>query len=251
VAKDFAELRTVRESSFRRCSPDARQSLSVSHRDHHPNHWRTPDSSDFEIAQLFEPSHNTCARPERHSGVHLPAGAGAARGSDHRDRRDGCGRAQRHRREAGADAEPLLATPLKTGELLAAKVISAAIPGVVLTTSCFALYVVLVAILALQCLDGVADSALARAGVPHRSAGCTVGLQIAVYVVSSQRSARAAAGSLLIIPVGVLQVAQFVGGVVLTAPILLAIGAARRGQPAGAASCHIDLRQRTDPGRWK
>jgi ABC-2 type transport system permease protein len=41
--------------------------------------------------------------------------------------------------------EPLLATPLKTGELLAAKVIGAAAPGVALTTACFAAYLLLVA----------------------------------------------------------------------------------------------------------
>ena len=44
--------------------------------------------------------------------------------------------------------EPLLATPLRTGELLAAKVISAAVPGVVLTICCFVAYVVLIAIFA-------------------------------------------------------------------------------------------------------
>jgi ABC-2 type transport system permease protein len=126
--------------------------------------------------------------------------------------------------------EPLLATPLKTSELLAAKVISAAIPGVVLTTSCFALYVVLVATLA--------EPGVWRALLTPRSLGLVfligplaalLGLQIAVCTssrVNDPRSAQQLGAVLLIIPVGVLQVAQFVGGVVLTAPILLAIGAA-------------------------
>jgi hypothetical protein len=43
--------------------------------------------------------------------------------------------------------------------------------------------------------------------------------------VNDPRSAQQLGAVLLIIPVGVLQVAQFIGGVVLTAPILLAIGA--------------------------
>jgi ABC-type Na+ efflux pump permease subunit len=126
--------------------------------------------------------------------------------------------------------EPLLATPLKTGELLAAKVISAAIPGVVLTTSCFVLYVVLVAILA--------EPGVWMALLTARSLGLVfligplaalLGLQIAVCTssrVNDPRSAQQLGAVLLIIPVGVLQVAQFIGGVVLTAPILLAIGAA-------------------------
>jgi hypothetical protein len=37
--------------------------------------------------------------------------------------------------------EPLLATPITTFELLAAKVLGALIPGIVLVTTCFALYV--------------------------------------------------------------------------------------------------------------
>ena len=56
-----------------------------------------------------------------------------------------------------------------------------------------------------------------------------LGLQLAVCAssrVNDPRSAQQLGAFLIIIPVGVLQVAQFVGGVVLTAPILLAIGAA-------------------------
>jgi hypothetical protein len=54
-----------------------------------------------------------------------------------------------------------------------------------------------------------------------------LGLQLAVCAssrVNDPRSAQQLGAFVLIIPVGILQVAQFVGGVVLTSPILLAIG---------------------------
>ena len=44
--------------------------------------------------------------------------------------------------------------------------------------------------------------------------------------MNDPRSAQQLGAFILIIPIGVLQIAQFVGGVVLTAPILLAIGVA-------------------------
>jgi len=124
--------------------------------------------------------------------------------------------------------EPLLATPLTTGELLAAKVISAAIPGILLTTACFLAYVTLVAMFA--------EPGAWRALVTPRSLGLVfflgplaalLGLQLAVCAssrVNDPRSAQQLGAFLLIIPIGALQIAQFVGGVVLTAPILLAIG---------------------------
>jgi ABC-2 type transport system permease protein len=125
--------------------------------------------------------------------------------------------------------EPLLATPLKTGELLAAKVVSAAIPGVLLTSACFVLYVVLIGV--------IAEPGVWRALLTPRSLGLVFivgplaslfGLQLAVCAssrVNDPRSAQQLGALVLIIPVGILQVAQFVGGIVLTAPILLAISA--------------------------
>jgi ABC-2 type transport system permease protein len=124
--------------------------------------------------------------------------------------------------------EPLLATPLKTSELLAAKVISAAIPGVVLTTVCYIAYVVLIAMLA--------EPGVWRALLTPRSFGLVflvgplaslLGLQLAVCAssrVNDPRSAQQLGALVLIVPVGILQVAQFVGGVVLTLPILFGIG---------------------------
>ena len=125
--------------------------------------------------------------------------------------------------------EPLLATPLKTGELLAAKVVSAAVPGVVLTTACFILYVLLIAWLA--------EPGVWAAMLTSRSLGLVfvvgplaslLGLQLAVCAssrVNDPRSAQQVGAIVLIIPVGILQVAQFVAGIVLTAPILLGISA--------------------------
>jgi len=125
--------------------------------------------------------------------------------------------------------EPLLATPLKTSELLAAKVISAAIPGVLLTTGCYVLYVLLIA--------AVAEPGVWIALLTARSLGLVfivgplaslLGLQLAVCAscrVNDPRSAQQVGALVLIVPLGILQVAQFVGGIVLTAPILSAIGA--------------------------
>jgi ABC-2 type transport system permease protein len=119
--------------------------------------------------------------------------------------------------------EPLLATPIRTFELLAAKV-----PGVVLTICCFVTYVALIAVFA--------EPAVWTALLTPRSLGLVfligplaalLGLQLAVCAssrVNDPRSAQQLGAVVLIIPVGVLQVAQFVGGVILTVPLLLAIG---------------------------
>ena len=116
--------------------------------------------------------------------------------------------------------EPLLATPITTFELLAAKVISAAIPGVSLTTACFALYVVLVGIFA---EPGVWTSLLTPPSltlvfVIGPLAGL-VGLQLAVCAsarTNDPRSAQQVGALLLVVPIAALQISQFVGGIVLT-----------------------------------
>ena len=125
--------------------------------------------------------------------------------------------------------EPLLATPLKTSELLAAKVISAAVPGILLTTGCFVLYVLLIA--------AVAEPGVWLAMLTARSLGLVfivgplaslLGLQMAVCAssrVNDPRSAQQVGALVLIVPVGILQVAQLIGGLVLTAPVLSVISA--------------------------
>ena len=189
------------------------------------------DSSDFEIAELFyrtEPA----ARPLSPEGaiqafifqqtLALLVGLTTVTGGMSVAAHSVIGEKQ------SRALEPLLATPLKTGELLAAKVISAAIPGIVLTTSCFVAYVVLIAIFA--------EPGVWAAMLTGKSLGLVfilgplaalLGLQLAVCAssrVNDPRSAQQLGAFILIIPIGVLQIAQFVGGVVLTVPLLLAIG---------------------------
>jgi ABC-2 type transport system permease protein len=124
--------------------------------------------------------------------------------------------------------EPLLATPLTTFELLAAKVLGALVPGIVLVTVCFALYV-----------SGVA--AFAHAGV-YRTLlspralliifvlgplAALAALQLAVCVSSRVNDARSAQqiGVLIILPISVLLVAEFTGHVQLTSVVVLSISA--------------------------
>ncbi len=122
--------------------------------------------------------------------------------------------------------EPLLATPLTTTELLAAKVLGSLIPALALTLACLALYV-----------GGVA--LLARPGVfwvllAPRSLGvmfllgplsALAALQLAVCVSSRVNDARSAQqiGALVILPISGLLVAQLLGGLTLTIPIILLI----------------------------
>lgn len=193
---------------------------------------RLSDSSDFDIAKLFyqtEPSAPTL-NPEAaiqafifQQTLALLVGLTTVTGGMSVAAHSIIGEKQ------ARTLEPLLATPLKTRELLAAKVISAAIPGVLLTTACFVLYVVLIAL--------IAEPGVWRALLTPRSLGLVFligplaslfGLQLAVCAssrVNDPRSAQQLGALVLIIPVGILQVAQFVGGVVLDTHILLAIGA--------------------------
>jgi len=125
--------------------------------------------------------------------------------------------------------EPLLATPLRTSELLAAKVIGAAIPGVALMAASFALYVMLAAIFA--------EPGVWRTLLTLRSLGLVivlgplaalVGLQLAVCASARTNDARSAQqmGALfLLIPIAALQVAQFAGGFVLTPAVVAAMAA--------------------------
>jgi ABC-2 type transport system permease protein len=188
------------------------------------------DSSDFEIAELFyrtEPS-ATKLSPEAaiqafifQQALALLVGITTVTGGMSVAAHSVIGEKQ------ARTLEPLLATPLKTSELLAAKVVSAATPGIVLTTACYVLYVALIAVFA--------EPGVWQALLTPRSLGLVfivgplaslLGLQLAVCAssrVNDPRSAQQLGAVVLIIPVGILQVAQFVAGIVLTAPILLAI----------------------------
>ncbi len=192
---------------------------------------RLSDSSDFEIAKLFyqtEPGVQLSAEAAVQAFIFqqtlaLLVGLTTITGGMSVAAHSVIGEKQ------ARTLEPLLATPLKTSELLAAKVISAAVPGILLTTGCFVLYVVLIAV--------VAEPGVWLAMLTARSLGLVfivgplaslLGLQMAVCAssrVNDPRSAQQVGALVLIIPVGILQVAQLVGGIVLTAPVLTVISA--------------------------
>ena len=123
--------------------------------------------------------------------------------------------------------EPLLATPVTTFELLAAKIIGAALPGIALMLTCFAIYVAAVAIFAER---GVWMMLLTpRSLVLVLIMGplaALLGLQLAVCASSRVNDARTAQqlGALIIVlPIAALQIGQFVGGIVLTARMIAVI----------------------------
>ena len=124
--------------------------------------------------------------------------------------------------------EPLLATPITTFELLAAKVLGALIPGIVLVTTCFALYV-----------GGAV--AFAHPGVYQTlffpralltifllgPLAALAALQMAVCVSSRVNDARSAQqiGALVILPISALLVAEFTNNFQLTSSVILQISA--------------------------
>jgi ABC-2 type transport system permease protein len=123
--------------------------------------------------------------------------------------------------------EPLLATPLRTTELLLAKVLGAAVPGIGLTSIFFVVYVAAVA--------AFAEPGVWRALLTPHALGLVfvlgplaafLGLQLAVCASSRANDARSAQqlGALVIaVPMILLQVTQVLGGVMLTTPIILTI----------------------------
>lgn len=122
--------------------------------------------------------------------------------------------------------EPLLATPLTTFELLAAKVLGALMPALALTVGCFLLYMLLIALLAHPGVFAIL--------LTPRSLGVVfllgplaalAALQLAVCVSSRVNDARSAQqiGALIILPISGLLVAQLTGTMVLTVPVILAI----------------------------
>jgi ABC-2 type transport system permease protein len=122
--------------------------------------------------------------------------------------------------------EPLLATPLTTAELLAAKVLGSLIPALLLTAACLAAYVAGVALLArpgvfLVLLGPRALGIMFLLGPLSALAA----LQLAVIVSSRVNDPRSAQqiGALVILPISALLVAQLLGGVQLTVPAILAI----------------------------
>jgi ABC-2 type transport system permease protein len=122
--------------------------------------------------------------------------------------------------------EPLLATPLTTFELLAAKVLGALVPAVSLSFLIFVLYVTLAGVLA---RPGVAALLVTRQSLivvfVLGPLAALSALQLAVCVSSRVNDARSAQqiGALIILPISGLLVAQLIAGVVLGIRALLAI----------------------------
>lgn len=124
--------------------------------------------------------------------------------------------------------EPLLATPITTFELLAAKVLGSLLPALALTVVCFVVYLTGVALLAMPGVSPtlVSPRPLAVVFLLGPLASLTA-LQLAVCVSSRSNDARSAQqiGALVIVPIAGLLVAQFVGSLMLTMPVILAIAA--------------------------
>jgi ABC-2 type transport system permease protein len=119
--------------------------------------------------------------------------------------------------------EPLLATPLTTFELLAAKVAGALAPAVSLTVACFVLY--------LAGVVAFAEPGVYRAMVTPASLAIVfllgplaalVALQLAVCVSSRVNDVRSAQqiGALVVLPIAGLLVMQLTGSFRLTMPMI-------------------------------
>jgi ABC-2 type transport system permease protein len=122
--------------------------------------------------------------------------------------------------------EPLLATPLTTFELLAAKVLGALLPALALTILLFVSYLAGIGMLA---GPGVARALLAPQPLATMFVvaplAALAALQLAVCVSSRVNDARSAQqiGALIILPLAALLVLQLMGAVALTTSLLLAI----------------------------
>ncbi len=120
--------------------------------------------------------------------------------------------------------EPLLATPIRTFELLAAKVLGSLIPALALTFACFTVYVAAALVFgrpgAYRAL--LVPRSLAIVFVLGPLAALAA-LQLAVCVSSRVNDARSAQqiGALIILPIAGLLVAQITGAVVLSGAIIM------------------------------
>ena len=151
--------------------------------------------------------------------------------------------------------EPLLATPLTTFELLAAKVLGSLVPALLLTLACFSLYVGGVALFA--------QPGVFRALFTPRSLGIVfllgplaalAALQLAVCVSSRVNDARSAQqiGALIILPIAALLVMQLTGSFQLTVPAIALVALALAAVNVGLMLLGIALFDRESIlTRWK
>jgi ABC-2 type transport system permease protein len=119
--------------------------------------------------------------------------------------------------------EPLLATPLTTFELLAAKVLGSLLPALMLTLACFGVYIAGVALFAQPgvFLALLTPTSLAIVFVLGPLAALAA-LQLAVCVSSRVNDARSAQqiGALIILPIAAMLVLQLTGTFLLTIPVI-------------------------------
>jgi ABC-2 type transport system permease protein len=151
--------------------------------------------------------------------------------------------------------EPLLATPLTTFELLAAKVLGSLLPALALTLACFCLYVLGAAVLARPGVFAIllAPRSLAIVFLLGPLAALAA-LQLAVCVSSRVNDARSAQqiGALIILPIAGLLIAQLTGSVLLTIPVILLMAAILAVVNAGLMLVGIALFDRESIlTRWK
>lgn len=151
--------------------------------------------------------------------------------------------------------EPLLATPLTTFELLAAKVLAALLPALALTIGCFAIYVAGAALFA---QPGVFRALLMPASLAVifllGPLAALVALQLAVCVSSRVNDARSAQqiGALVILPIAAVLVAQLTGNVRLTTPVIASASLALGGVNAALMLLGIRLFDRESIlTRWR
>jgi len=124
--------------------------------------------------------------------------------------------------------EPLLATPITTFELLAAKVFGALIPTLAISLAGLALYFAgIVAFGAPGVASAMASPRTLVLIVLVAPAAALVSLQSAILISSRVNDARTAQqfGVLIIIPLTAVLVAQFTGSIWLTAATLAMVGA--------------------------
>jgi ABC-2 type transport system permease protein len=151
--------------------------------------------------------------------------------------------------------EPLLATPITTFELLAAKVLASLLPALLLTSLCF-----------IASVGGVlmfAESGVYRALFTPASLGIVfllgplaslAALQLAVCVSSRVNDPRSAQqiGALVILPIVGLLVVQLTGSFTLTSPVIVFISLALFGVNTGLMLLGIRLFDREAIlTRWK
>lgn len=151
--------------------------------------------------------------------------------------------------------EPLLATPITTFELLAAKVLASLLPALALTVACFLVYVAGAALFARPGVFVALLTARSLAVVfVLGPLAALAALQMAVCVSSRVNDARSAQqiGALIILPVAALLVAQLSGAVLLTLPLIVSIAIALAGVNVGLMLVGITLFDRESIlTRWK